>query len=156
MGYAEAETTIQAPIESVWACLNDIDHTPEWVSGLEAAELKTTGSYGVGAEYCDHNRLGPFRQTTLWRVTAFDQPSCQVHESVSSVLPSRMTLSLSPSTEGTRLRMAVEYRFLPRLGLVSRVLEALLMNRMLAGVLKQNQVSLNAYLTRDPGRAQRR
>lgn len=147
MGYAEVTTTIHAPVEAVWACLNDIDHTPEWVNGLEAAEIKTTGPYGVGTVYCDYNRLGPFLQTTLWRITAFEPPSFQVHESESNVLPSKMTLNLSPTPEGTRLQMAVEYRFLPQLGPVGRFLEALLMNRMLRKVLKQNQTSLNAYLT---------
>jgi hypothetical protein len=43
--------------------------------------------------------------------------------------------------------MAVEYKFLPQLGPVGRFLEALLMNRLLRQVLKQNQNSLNAYLT---------
>jgi uncharacterized protein YndB with AHSA1/START domain len=154
MGYAEAESTINAPIEAVWACLNDIDQTPEWVSGLEAAQIKTAGPYGLGTVYYDYNRLGPFPQTTLWRITAFEPPSHQVHESESTMLPSKMTLSLSPAPEGTRLKMTVEYRFLPRLGPISRLLENLLMNRMLSQVLKQNQTGLNAYLGEDPGRAQ--
>ena len=150
MGYVEAATTINAPVEAVWDCLNDIDRTPEWVTGLEAAEIKTAGPYGVGTVYYDYNRLGPFLQTTPWRITAFEPPSYQVHESESAVLPSKMTLNLSSTPEGTRLQMAVEYRFLPRLGPVSRLLEGLLMNRMLRQVLKQNQASLNDYLTGEP------
>lgn len=65
-----------------------------------------------------------------------------------------MSLNLSPTAEGTRLHTAVEYRFLPRLGPVSRLLENLLMNHMLRHVLQQNQSSLNAYLAREPHRAQ--
>jgi hypothetical protein len=33
MGYAEAETILNGPIEAVCDCLNEIEHTPEWVIG---------------------------------------------------------------------------------------------------------------------------
>jgi hypothetical protein len=118
-----------------------------WIRESSCAAEAPTGPYGMGTVYYDYNRLGPFLQTTLWRITAFEPPSHQVHESESTLLPSKMTLNLSPAPEGTRLQMAVEYRFLPQLGPVGRFLEALLMNRMLKQVLKQNQASLNAYLT---------
>jgi uncharacterized protein YndB with AHSA1/START domain len=67
MGYAEAESIINAPDEAVWACLNDIGHTPEWVCGLEGAEMVTDGPYGLGSAYTDHNRLGPFPQPIAGR-----------------------------------------------------------------------------------------
>ncbi len=151
MGRIDVAMTVQAPLEAVWNCLNDIDHTPEWVVGLEAAVVTTPGPYGVGTVYHDYNRLGPFLQVTPWRITAFDPMTHQVHESDSTTLPSRMILNLSPTPEGTRLQMIVEYRLLPRLGPVSRLLENLLFNRLLAGVLRQNQANLNAYLSRKPG-----
>ncbi|MBZ0300201.1 MAG: SRPBCC family protein [Anaerolineae bacterium] len=147
MGTVEAGTIIHAPVKVVWDCLNDIDHTPEWVVGLVAAEIVTSGTYGEGSVYHDHNRLGPFLQTTPWTVTAFESLAHQVHESDSAALPSKMTLNVSPDPEGTYLEMIVEYRLLPRLGVVSRLLEQVLMNRMLKQVLKQNQANLNAYLT---------
>ena len=58
-----------------------------------------------------------------------------------------MTLLVSPDTNGTRLQMTVAYRFMPRLGVVSRVLERLVMNRVLSGIVRQNQQNLNAYLS---------
>ncbi len=146
MGRAEAATIIHAPAAAVWDSLNDITHTPDWVVGLVGAEVVTPGEYGLGAVYHDHNRLGPFPQVTAWRVTAFEPLRRQVHESKSKVLPTTMTLTLTPETDGTRLHMRVDYRLLPRLGIVSRALERLLMNRALSGVLKQNQTNLDAYL----------
>lgn len=148
MGYVEAATTINAPVQAVWDALNDIDHTPEWVVGLEAAEVKTSGPFGAGTVYHDHNRLGPFPQVTPWEIIVFEPMTRQVHQSQSAALPSTMTLNLSPTAEGTRLQMIVEYRFLPRLGPVSRFLEGLLMNRLLKQVLRQNQANLNKYLGR--------
>ncbi len=147
MGHAQAVTIINAPVETVWNCLNDIDHTPEWVMGLEDAELKSSGPYGVGTLYIDYNKLGPLPQITPWRITEFEPMTRQTHVSKSTVLPSTMSLNLNAAPEGTQVEMIVEYRFLPRLGLFSRALEAALMNRLLNMALKQNLASLNTYLT---------
>lgn len=62
----------------------------------------------------------------------------QTHVSKSNVLPSTMTFQLSAMPEGTQVHMLVEYRFIPRLGLISRMFEALLMNPLLKVALKQN------------------
>ena len=148
MGYAEASTALNAPVEAVWNALNDIDHTPDWVVGLKAAAITTEGPYGEGTIYEDTNRLGPFLQVTPWRVTVFEPMTRQVHESESATLPSKMTLTLAPTPEGTRLTMSVDFHFLPRLGPVGRLLENLLMNRMLGQVIAQNQAQLNVYLKR--------
>jgi uncharacterized protein YndB with AHSA1/START domain len=152
MGYAEASRIINAPVEAVWNALNDIDHTPDWVTGLENAEIVTTGEYGAGTIYTDYNRLGPVLQTTPWRITVFEPMTHQVHESESATLPSKMTIKLTPAPEGTHLHMIVEYQFLPRLGAFGRLLENVLMNRLIKQVLTQNQTSLDVYLGRSkPG-----
>lgn len=147
MGWTEATTIIHAPVEAVWNSLNDIAHTPEWVVGLAGAELLTSGDFRRGSLYLDHNRLGPFPQSTLWNVTVFEPMERQVHVSKSAVLPSTMALNLTPVAEGTRLHMEVMYRFLPQLGFISRWFESAVMNRALQKVLLQNQANLNAYLT---------
>ncbi|MBX3062077.1 MAG: SRPBCC family protein [Anaerolineae bacterium] len=147
MGRAEANMIVDAPIDAVWNCLNDIDNTPKWVVGLEAAEIKSVrGEYGIGTIYVDHNRLGPIPQTTPWTITVFEPMATQVHESASAVLPSKMILKLRREAQRTHVQMIVKYRFLPRLGVISRMLERLLMNTLLKQVLKQNLASLDAYL----------
>ncbi|MBZ0307319.1 MAG: SRPBCC family protein [Anaerolineae bacterium] len=146
MGYIESAALIDAHIEIVWQALNDIHHTPDWVTGLEKAEVVTSGVYGAGTIYKDYNRLGPMLQVTPWHITVFEPTTRQIHVSESASLPSTMTLTLTPLPEGTRLVMQVEYRFLPRLGFFSRWLEKLLMNRVLKQVIQQNQASLNRYL----------
>lgn len=147
MGYTEFSSTIHAPVEAVWNALNDIEHTPDWVTGLENAEMTTPPPMRVGSIYTDYNRLGPFLQVTAWHITAFEPLRHQVHESKSAVLPSKITLNVAPVPDGTRLQMIVKYRFMPRLRLISRVFERLVMNRMLKQVLRQNQAGLNRYLS---------
>ena len=148
MGRAEASTLIYAPIDVVWYCLNDIDHTPEWVVGLTSAEIKTAGAYDVGTIYVDYNKFGPIPQTTSWLVTVFEPMTRQVHVSQSKILPTTMRLDLAPAAEYTRLRFTVEYRFLPNTGIIGRALENLLMNRLLSQVIRQNLNNLNAYVGR--------
>ncbi len=147
MGYAEAATIINAPIDVVWNSLNDIEHTPQWVVGLEKAELQTATRFGVGSVYLDYNRLGSQIQVTAWRIAVFEPMRRQVHVSTSANLPSTMTLHLAVEGSGTRLHMTVAYRFMPRLGVVSRALERLVMNRVLSGIVRKNQQNLNAYLS---------
>jgi uncharacterized protein YndB with AHSA1/START domain len=146
MGYAEAVETIHAPLEMVWDTLNDIDHTHKWVVGLERAEITTEGSYGVGTVYHDYNRLGPALQVTAWHIVVFEPMTRQVHVSDSDALPSKMVIVMAQRAEGTRVRMSVEYRFMPKWGRFSRLFETLVMNHILSGVLRQNLGRLNAYL----------
>ena len=148
MGTFKVERVIEAPIEVVWAALNDIDHTPEWVVGLEKAEIVTPGPYGLGSVYNDYNRLGPFPQVTPWHIAVFEPMREQVHVSDSDVLPSSMMIRLMRWGAHTRLEMIVVFRFMPRLGIVSRVFERLVMERALRGVIAQNQANLNQYLKR--------
>lgn len=149
MGRAEANIIVGASIEAVWKSLNDISHTPEWVVGLDDAEIKTQGKVGMGTVYIDHNRLGPIPQKTEWTITAFEPLSRQIHESTSMVLPSTMILNLGRVSRGTHVQMIVKYRFLPMLGPVSKFLERFLMDRLLKQVLKQNLTNLNTYLLYD-------
>ncbi|MCC6617101.1 MAG: SRPBCC family protein [Anaerolineae bacterium] len=146
MGKVMAERIIEAPVEAVWRCLNDIDRTPEWVVGLEAAEIVTEGPFGVGTLYVDHNRLGPFPQVTPWRITEFEPMTRQTHVSESAALPSTISFLLAPTAVGTYVQMQVEFQVLPSTGVVGRALDTLLMSRMLKQVIAQNLDRLNAHL----------
>jgi len=156
MGHAEASKSINASVYAVWNTLNDIDNTPKWVDGLERAEVKTEGTYGAGTIYNDYNRLGRFLQVTAWHITEFEPVSRQVHLSDSAVLPSRMTLSLTQEAKNTCLKMTVEYRFMPRWGIISRVFERLVMNHLLKSVLGQNLNHLDRYLQSEIDRVRSR
>jgi carbon monoxide dehydrogenase subunit G len=146
MGFVRQQRIIDATPQAIWNALNDIDRTPAWVVGLARAEQVTPGPMAKDSVYIDYNRLGPFLQKTTWMVTEFEPLVCLVHVSGSRVLPTTMTLGLSPADGGTRLVMIVEYAFLPQLGVVGRWLERVLMNRMLGQVIAQNQAQLAAYL----------
>jgi hypothetical protein len=72
--------------------------------------------------------------------------SRQVHVSDSAVLPSMMEIIVAPQAEDTRVKMSVQYRFMSRLGVISRAFEYLVMNHMLKSVLGQNLTQLDRYL----------
>ena len=150
MGYAEASQIINAPVEAVWKALNDIDNTSKWVAGLETAKVISEGDYGVGTLYNDYNNLGPILQVTTWKIMEFEPMSHQVHMSDSDNLPSTMALNMTSVPEGTRLTMKVDFHFMPHLGVIGRIFESLVMNRLLSSVLRQNMRQLNAYLQKQP------
>jgi len=150
MGYAEATQIINAPVEAVWNALNDIDNTPKWVVGLQDAKVISEGTYGLGTLYNDYNNLGPVLQVTTWKIVEFEPMSRQIHMSDSANLPSTMTLGMASVAEGTRLTMTVDFHFMPRWGVVGRILEALVMRHMIKGVLRQNMSHLNTYLQQYP------
>jgi len=142
---------INAPLPDVWAALNDIAHTPEWVVGLERAELISPDEFGRGSVYVDYNRLGPFPQKTAWCITEFEPYVCQVHVSTSTIIPSTLTMGLSLASDGVWLEMTIDYQFLPQLGALGRFLERALMSRMIGKVIAQNLANLNQRLKqRDP------
>ncbi len=153
MGYAQASQIINAPAEAVWKTLNDIDNTAKWVVGLESAKVISKGDFGVGTLYNDTNNLGPFLQVTTWKIAEFEPMSHQVHMSNSGNLPSTMLLTLESVTEGTRLTMTVDFQFMPHWGVFGRILEGLVMNRALSGVLRQNMNQLNIYLQKQANQA---
>ena len=151
MGYAEASQIINAPVETVWDTLNDIDNTAKWVAGLQHAEIVTRGAFGKGSIYTDYNKLPWAIQVTPWHVTEFEPMTRQVHVSESINLPSTMALTLQPMNGKTRVTFAVEFRFMPRYGQVSRLFERVVMNKVLKGVLRQNLGQLDRYLRHQVG-----
>jgi carbon monoxide dehydrogenase subunit G len=70
---------LQAPIEQVWAALNDLEHLPTWYSGVQQAHELTPGdAQGVGrrAQYVIKGRLPvrlAFEATTTRSVPPRDQ-----------------------------------------------------------------------------------
>jgi hypothetical protein len=148
MAHAETTAIIRAPVEAVWHALNDIDNTKDWVVGLEKAVIITTGEFGVGSAYYDYNRLGPFLQKTLWRITEFEPTTQQAHVSESKVLPSTIRFALSPVPEGTYVRMVVDFQFLPQLGIIGRLLERAVLSQGIENIISKNLANLDVYLAR--------
>jgi uncharacterized protein YndB with AHSA1/START domain len=70
---------LQAPIEQVWAALNDLEHLPVWYRGVQQARELTPGdAQGVGrrVRYVIKGRLPlrlAFEATTTWSVAPRDQ-----------------------------------------------------------------------------------
>ena len=146
MSRVERSIIINAPASAVWNLLDDLQHTPDWVVGLERVENITPGPVRVGTVYHDIDRIGPFLQRTSWTITAFEPMSQQIHVSESSVLPSTMILNITLEGAGVRFEQIVEYRFLRQLGLFSRLLEKVLMNHLLKLAFKQIQANLKAHI----------
>lgn len=108
MGRVEAWAHIARPPQEVWDFFNDTSRWHEWVDFTDEV-LDSSGPLAEGATYRERSRIGPIRQTSRWRITAFEPPRRQVHEGRVGLLRPRLTVLLEPWSGGTRLILATEF-----------------------------------------------
>jgi uncharacterized membrane protein len=51
MKRVELAIDIYAPVSDIWVVLTDPAGFPDWITGMQAAEILTEGDYGVGTRY---------------------------------------------------------------------------------------------------------
>jgi len=65
-------TTIGAPVEHVWATVEDIATHTDWMADAESIEFLTEQRAGVGTEFDCRTRVGPFTTVDRMRVTEWE------------------------------------------------------------------------------------
>jgi uncharacterized membrane protein len=60
---AEVRQRINAPLGRVWTVFTNLDRTRNLMSGIERAELLTSGEFGVGSRWSE-TRFAPHRKAT--------------------------------------------------------------------------------------------
>jgi carbon monoxide dehydrogenase subunit G len=65
-------TTIGAPVDGVWATVEDISTHTEWMADAESIEFVTERRRGVGTEFDCRTRVGPLTTVDRMRVTEWE------------------------------------------------------------------------------------
>ena len=65
-------TTIGAPVDLVWATVEDIATHTRWMADAESIEFVTDQRSGVGTEFDCRTRVGPLATTDRMRVTEWE------------------------------------------------------------------------------------
>jgi uncharacterized protein YndB with AHSA1/START domain len=65
----EVSVDIAAPVERVWAAVEDISTHTDWMRDAEAIRFTSTQTRGVGTTFDCDTRVGPFRLTDRMEVT---------------------------------------------------------------------------------------
>jgi uncharacterized protein YndB with AHSA1/START domain len=68
-------TTIGAPVDRVWATVEDIATHTRWMADAESIEFVTDQRSGVGTEFDCRTRVGPLTTTDRMRVTEWEPSS---------------------------------------------------------------------------------
>jgi uncharacterized protein YndB with AHSA1/START domain len=123
-----AERRIDAPVEDVWAVVDDTSRYAEWVDGcLEVT--RHHGSATVGDTYGERNStLGPLIATTTWTVLEVEPHVRRVDagEGLAPLRDFRNVFTFTPTSDGRGTLMTYEVTFGLALGPLGRVLAAVL------------------------------
>lgn len=104
-----ASRDIPASPARVWEALCDTDHYAEWVAGTDAV-TRTDGSAALGGTYDEINPIiGPWKASTRWDITEFDEGHRMVHSCADLPLARdfRVTMEITAAGTGTRVTMSL-------------------------------------------------
>lgn len=96
---------IQAQPEKVWAVISDIPGSAATLSGVEAVQLLTDGSYGEGTRWRETRRMFGRPETVEMWVASADPGRSTVVKAVQGGADYTTRLNLSPRGGGTDLTL---------------------------------------------------
>jgi len=74
MTRVRASAVIDAPLETVWSAIEDIETHTDWMADAVAIRFLTEARSGVGAAFECDTRIGPVRTTDRLEVTEWAPP----------------------------------------------------------------------------------
>ena len=142
MGSVQHTIRIAAPAAYVFDLLTDTARFPSWKDGVLAVHDAPAALDHAGTGYTAAMRAFPIGPTVLCRfeMTRVERPSLLVQHGRTPAGPTISTDRLRPVRGGTELAVTVEYKL--RGGPLGRIVDALIMRRMLARVIGQSLAKL--------------
>jgi carbon monoxide dehydrogenase subunit G len=124
--------TVDATPETVWAFVSDMERIPSWVSFTDEMRRYDEGPVREGFAYVEYGGVGPMRGESEWEVVECDPPHGQVHVGDLGVTEPRLTIDIETAGDGlTRWTQTVEFEALPQFRPLGRLLEVLVLRRLL-------------------------
>jgi len=109
MARAEVSTTINRPIEEVFAVLSDLSNNPKWASGSVETPKKTSdGPIGVGTTWHTVDKFLGRRIESDAEYTEFEANRKIAATSKSGPFPVEFAMTLEPVPGGTRVSQVIE------------------------------------------------
>ncbi|MCA1570229.1 MAG: SRPBCC family protein [Chloroflexi bacterium] len=108
MAKAEVSTTINRPVEEVFAVVSDPESAPKWSSGSLESTKTSTGPIGVGTTARSVSRLMGRRIETETEMIEFEPNRRFVSRSTSGPFPIQATVTVEPVDGGTRVNATIE------------------------------------------------
>jgi uncharacterized protein YndB with AHSA1/START domain len=147
----DSTTTIEAPLETVWAFVSDPNRYPEWSVVTERMTHVDDGPADVGMIYREFGGLGPMTDESEWIITTFDPPRKQVHRGDDGTVQTLLTFEIEPMDggESTRLHQTIELVFPRGFRLLARLLGWLFLRRMAASALEETVLNAKRIVEKE-------
>ena len=94
----EEQTTINRPIEEVFAYLSEIERQPEWVSTLSESRKTSEGPAGPGTTYRQVSKFLGRRMDLECEITAYEPPTVYAFRARTG--PTHMEMRFTLTSEG--------------------------------------------------------
>ncbi len=104
----ESSIIISAPIEKVWAYLDDINNATKWSSNIIEAKLTSPGPTRVGTTYAYTIQAIGQKMETTGEITAYDPPRKSAWKAIKSPFPMNGSTVLESVAGGTRVTQTID------------------------------------------------
>lgn len=104
----EVGTTINRPIDEVFAFMSDPRKHAEWVQPVESDSNVSSGPVHVGTTFHEENKLLGRHLAEEWTVTEYEPPRRYAQQAEIGGATMTITMTLTPEGEGTRVDMVTE------------------------------------------------
>ena len=133
---------INAPLETVFAYLADVESHPEWVKWTKEAE-STSDQSGLGATSTQKMQVGPRKETVEAIVTEFKDNEVVTWRHTRGM---EMTdrLAVVPFGDATKVAWSIDYT--PPMGGMGKLMDVLFMERLFDQLAKDSMTQLKDRL----------
>lgn len=105
---SEHVVMINAPVDTVFTTVTDIERSPQWVSVLKSVRLASDSAVGVGTTFTEYSEIAGQHAVIDKVVTAYDPPRTYAVKSTAGPVAHAMTLTLEPVANSTKLTLLLE------------------------------------------------
>jgi ligand-binding SRPBCC domain-containing protein len=144
MGTLYHEIRINAPLEKVWSVLADLEAVQKYNPMVVSARYFSPNREGIGASrQCELKPKGYVKERVIgWepKLTII----LELYEHRWPIRSMRWRNALKPDSSGTLLTQRMEYRL--KFGLLGKILDALMMRRMLDKGIADTLVNLKRFI----------
>ncbi|MDX1616415.1 MAG: SRPBCC family protein [Candidatus Promineifilaceae bacterium] len=116
---------IDAPAQKVWDFISNLDRVPEWVTLTKEMHFVSDRPPKEGTVYRELTEVAGFATETEWRISAFDPPHRQVHETEETMLSAVLTMAVEPEGDGARLLHRSNFKMMPKVRPLGWLIERL-------------------------------
>lgn len=138
------EILINAPIERVWQILSNLESVRHYNPLVQTVQITSPNPSGVGsARHCVF-KDGKFAKERVTASTPQQSISFELYEHQWPLSYMRWTNRIQ--TQGNQVRLIADTEYAPSMGLLGRLMDALMMKRQFTKIIAQSLTQMKAHI----------